>query len=396
MLKNIFRFIICNKQKLGLNFKHAIKTTSNIRSVVAQAKIFITTLYTTGQTILLWLKKNNKLAKWIFAVTAFTIIYYIFFTVNINQQKPQYGIDIPENANFEKVVSLLKEKDIILNESTFRLAASVLGYTGKEDIHRGKFLFKERWGNFQLVQYLKRKYRRPVTTITIRPYRFRRNILSNICDKVDVSHRAFAYQLIDRTFARNLGGFNNESVYCMFLPGKYYIYKDCSKKELARWVFNQYQHFWTPEKIKKAAQMGLNTKEVVILASIVYAETKNHEEMPTIAGLYINRLEQGMRLQSDPTLVYANGNTMIDRILYKHKKSRSPYNTYRYEGLPPGPVFTPARQAIEAVLNYEEHNYLYFCAKDDFSGRHSFSKTYQEHLKKAHEYHIALDKHNIH
>jgi UPF0755 protein len=157
----------------------------------------------------------------------------------------------------------------------------------------------------------------------------------------------------------------------------------------------EYDAFWNAERCEKAAAMQLTPKEVVTLASIVYEETLKADEMPRVAGVYVNRLQKGISLQADPTLKYAAGDFTLRRLLDRHKAIDSPYNTYKYAGLPPGPICVPPPVAIDAVLNYEAHRYLYFCAKADFSGYHNFSRTLEQHNEYAREYQRALSRNRI-
>src|SRR5690606_7563620 len=156
-----------------------------------------------------------------------------------------------------------------------------------------------------------------------------------------------------------------------------------------------YQRFWNDERKNKAAALDLTPQQVSVLASIVKGEALHTDEMPTIAGLYINRLKKGMLLQADPTLIFANKDFTIRRVLYKHLRTDSPYNTYLYRGLPPGPIMMPSIASIDAVLNYRQHNYLYMCAKEDFSGYHNFAETQAEHLVNARKFQQALNERNI-
>ena len=160
-------------------------------------------------------------------------------------------------------------------------------------------------------------------------------------------------------------------------------------------MHQEYLNFWNDERLAQAENAGLTPSEAIILSSIVYAETKNEEEMPVIAGVYINRLKQNMKLESDPTLVYATGDFNTRRV-YKNKKNIFPgYNTYRKKGLPPGPIYYPPVKAIDAVLNYAEHDYIYFCAKGDTTGCHTFAATFEEHKENADKYRKYLDSKKI-
>ncbi|MCS7085599.1 MAG: endolytic transglycosylase MltG, partial [Bacteroidia bacterium] len=176
-----------------------------------------------------------------------------------------------------------------------------------------------------------------------------------------------------------------------FFPDTYEFYWTITAGELIRFFKKQRDEFWTAERLEKAKAARLTPEQVVVLASIVEAETAQNAEKPTVAGVYINRLRRGEKLRADPTVIFALGNPNIRRVLYKHLKVDSPYNTYKYRGLPPGPINAPSAVSIDAVLNYEKHDYLFFCARSDFSGFHNFSRTYEEHKAYARDYQTALD-----
>jgi UPF0755 protein len=154
----------------------------------------------------------------------------------------------------------------------------------------------------------------------------------------------------------------------------------------------EYEAFWNDSRAQKLKSLGMDRFEVVTLASIVQEETFKADEMPRVAGAYMNRLKKGIRLQADPTVIFAIGDYTIKRVLHRHLTIDSPYNTYRYAGLPPGPIRIPSIQAIDACLNYERHDYIYFCAKEDFSGYHNFARTYGEHLVNARKYQRELNR----
>jgi UPF0755 protein len=178
----------------------------------------------------------------------------------------------------------------------------------------------------------------------------------------------------------------------MFIPNTYEVYWNIGAKRLLDRFRREYDQFWNAERRAKAQDLGLSTVEVGTLASIVQAECSHYEEAPIVAGLYLNRLKRGILLQADPTLVYAVGDFEIKRVLNVHKEVDSPYNTYRYAGLPPGPINCPEPVFIEAVLNPVQHDYLYMCARDDFSGYHHFSRTLAEHGQYARRYQQALNR----
>ena len=187
-------------------------------------------------------------------------------------------------------------------------------------------------------------------------------------------------------------GVDQAHIPAFFLPDTYEVYWDISAETLFEKISSWNRQYWNDERRAKAKAAGLTPAEVSTLASIVDEETANAAEMPTVAGLYINRLKRGMPLQADPTVKFALGDPTRRRILNKDLEVNSPYNTYKHTGLPPGPIRIPTKQAIESVLNYEKHNYLYMCAKEDFSGTHNFAKTLGEHNANAKKYQQALNK----
>ena len=190
-------------------------------------------------------------------------------------------------------------------------------------------------------------------------------------------------------------GFTKENFPSMFLANTYELYWDTSEEQFMDRMKKEYDRFWTDERKMKAERLGLSTQDVITLASIVEEETKTKSELKTVAGLYLNRLERGIALQADPTVKYAVGDFTLKRILNKHLEVDSPYNTYKYAGLPPGPIRIPELNVVEAVLNPGEHDYIYMCAKPDYSGEHAFAKTLAEHNRNADIYHTFLNQEKI-
>ncbi len=190
-------------------------------------------------------------------------------------------------------------------------------------------------------------------------------------------------------------GFNENTYLSMYIPNTYEFNWATTAEEFVERMAKEYKRFWTAERKAKAQKIGLSQSEVSTLASIVQSETNMAKDRPRIAGVYVNRLEKGIPLEADPTLVYALGDFTIKRVLNKHKKIKSPYNTYMNKGLPPGPILLPSIPNIDAVLNYEKHDYIFFCAKEDFSGYSNFAKTYKQHLRNAKKYQQALNKRKI-
>jgi UPF0755 protein len=173
------------------------------------------------------------------------------------------------------------------------------------------------------------------------------------------------------------------------------MYWNTTPEKFFKRMYDHYQNFWTPERKKQAADLNLTIQEVSVLASIVDAEALHDDEMPAVAGLYLNRIKKGMKLDADPTVIFALNDFTIKRVLNRYLTYNSPYNTYLHTGLPPGPIMMPSVNAVKAVLNYQKNDYLYMCAKADFSGYHAFATNVADHLVNAHKFQQALNDRNI-
>jgi UPF0755 protein len=198
----------------------------------------------------------------------------------------------------------------------------------------------------------------------------------------------------DREFLKSLNT-TPDRVFMIFIPNTYEFWWTTDAYEFTRRMYKEFDAFWNDERKHKARSLGLSVNEVIILASIVEKETQKNDEKPSIAGVYLNRLRKNWPLQADPTVVYAVGDFEMKRVLTVHTQIESPYNTYRYRGLPPGPIYMPSIASIDAVLNYKKHDYMFFCAKADMSGYHAFSRTLAEHNRYAKAYQQALNSRSI-
>ena len=221
-------------------------------------------------------------------------------------------------------------------------------------------------------------------------------LAGKIAMQIDADSVSMLKALRSEALIEEFGFDSAEAMFSIFLPNTYEVYSDVSPEDLVRRLKQESDKFWSDEKRLMALERsGLTPYEAMTLASIVHEETNAKDEMARVAGVYINRLKRGMLLQADPTLKYAAGDPTIKRVLNKHMDIDSPYNTYKYAGLPPTPIAMPDMAAIEGVINYEDHNYLYFCARPEMDGRHNFAKTLSEHNRNAAAYHRALDKMKI-
>lgn len=258
--------------------------------------------------------------------------------------------------------------------------------TGRYRIEPGKRII-------DVFRQLKGGMQEPVM-LTIPEARTMERLSALLDRKLMLDSATIAQALTDSLFCQQQG-YTLETIPCLFVPNTYEVYWDMSLENLIKRMHKEYDVFWNSERKAKAEAIGLTPNEVQTLASIVDEETANNAEKPTIAGLYLNRLHKGMLLQADPTVKFAMRDFTLRRILNVHLKTDSPYNTYKYPGLPPGPIRVASIQGIEAVLNPETHDYLYMCAKEDFSGTHNFAVTLQEHQKNARRYQEALNKRGI-
>lgn len=211
-----------------------------------------------------------------------------------------------------------------------------------------------------------------------------------ISSQMMVDSLSVATALDDEIFLAGYG-FTPENVFALILPDTYKMYWTASIKEIFDRFKKEYDKFWTPERVALAQKQGLTKMEVSVMASIVAGETLQADEFPIIAGVYLNRLHKGIKLQADPTICFCFDYS-LNRVLKRHLSVESPYNTYKYAGLPPAPINVPSKACLEAVLSPARHNYIFFCASPDFNGRHLFAATYQEHLNNARAFQRALDK----
>jgi UPF0755 protein len=257
----------------------------------------------------------------------------------------------------------------------------------------GKYLIKDGMSNRDLIHMLRSGHQVTVRLV-FNNIRLKKDLASQISRQLEADSVSLV-KLLNNDTALSGIGFNRFTIMTLFIPNTYDFYWNTSAEEFLRRMQKEYKKFWNDERIEKGRLAMLNPVEVTILASIVEEETQKDSEKPVIAGLYINRLRKGMLLQADPTIKFALGDFTIKRVLKKYKDIDSKYNTYKYEGLPPGPICIPSISSINAVLNYQRNDYLYMCAKEDFSGYHTFARTIEQHERNAKLYQSALTRAGI-
>jgi len=322
----------------------------------------------------------------ILLITFVFYTYQICYTPNVMVGGEDRLLIIPDDATFKTVQDQLHQGQYVQDLISFSFLAKLMDYD--ESVKPGRYILRANMNNLEAIRFLRLGKQDPVK-ITFNTVRLIPDLGEKITRNTGMKPEEFEAALIK--FAMNNSyGFTKDNVMCMFIPNTYEVYYNITPDQLIERMHYEYKSFWNEERLEKSKSVGFTPIEVAILASIVQAESVKEEEAPTIAGLYINRLKQGIPLQADPTLVFAVGDFSLKRVLNEHKEVDSPYNTYRNRGLPPGPINMPEVSTIDAVLNYKPSDYLYMCAKEDFSGYHNFTKSYSEHLRNATRYQNAL------
>ena len=261
-----------------------------------------------------------------------------------------------------------------------------------EFIQPGRYVVKPSSTSVYVARMLNNGWQTPTRLVLSGTMRRKGDIARKIANQMLVDSAEVAAALSDDILLAKYG-FNSQNVFSLFIPDTYEMYWTASVEDILQKQKDAWDAFWTPENLSKAERLGLTKEQVSILASIVKGETNYEPEMPTIAGVYLNRLRIGMPLQADPTVAYCF-DYQPTRILKRHLEVDSPYNTYTHVGLPPGPIAVPTKACLEAVLNPGQHNYLFFCANADFSGTHAFASTLSEHNRNARAFQAELNRRN--
>jgi len=320
--------------------------------------------------------------------------YNKIFVPNIVAPAEGVSIYIPTGADIDDVFRILDNSEnlLIADIQSLMWIAEQKNYSNH--IHAGRYILKNNMTNNELINLLRSGMQTPVR-LTINNVRTKQELAGKVARQIEADSVEILDLLNDKAYILKYG-FKPQTVISLFIPNTYELYWNTSAEKFFDKMRTEYKRFWTAERKAKAKKMGLSQSEVATLASIVQAEQSLHnDEKSIIAGLFLNRLRKKMLLQSDPTVVFAVGDFSIRRVLDRDKQIDSPYNTYKYAGLPPGPINLPEISSLKAVLNYKKNNYIYMCAKDDFSGYHYFSRTLQQHGVYARKYRKALNKRGI-
>ena len=311
-------------------------------------------------------------------------VYYKAFTANTTFVQKEVFVYIPTNATQDEVKEALSP--FVKNWSKFEFVANKRNYF--TNTKAGKFLLKQNMNSFDMVRALRSNI--PVK-VAFNNQESIEKFAQRLANQLEPDSTALMNAFTDKDFLSQ-NEIDSENVLSLFIPNSYEFYWNTSAEKLADKLANEYKRFWTPQRLQKALDKNLTPIEVSILASIVHKETAKVSERPRVAGVYLNRLATGMPLQADPTVIYAikkqsgDFDQVIKRVFHNDLIIDSPYNTYKYTGLPPGPIFMPDISSIDAVLNAEKHDYLYFCASPDNPGYHAFASNYDAHMVNARKY----------
>ena len=317
-------------------------------------------------------------------------VYFFFFHAMTGKDETQY-LYIDRDDNIDSVMTKLNDIADTHARFAFQTLARHTHYA--ENIHTGRYAIHPGEGAFMVFRHVKNGMQEPVS-LTIPSVRTIDRLAATLGTKLMVDSTELITALSDSTVCQKYG-YTTASIPCLFIPNTYDMYWNITVDELLDRMQKESKKFWNEERTKAAKDLELTPVEVITLASIIDEETANNEEKPMIAGMYYNRLKSDMPLQADPTVKFAIGDFSLKRIYTIMLSVKSPYNTYRNTGLPPGPIRIPSVAGIDAVLHLTHHDYLYMCAKEDFSGTHRFAKTYEEHLENAKRYSNALNDRGI-
>ena len=326
------------------------------------------------------------------------ILYYYFFSAMLPSGSATKFVYIDNDDNIDSVYAKLTPNCSPHALSGFRTLTRHSSYG--EHIKPGRYAIKSGQGAFVVFRHLKNGLQEPVS-LTVPSVRTLDKLSAEVCKRLMMDSTQLLNALRDPKICAHYG-YDTATIQCMFIPNTYDVYWNISAEKLLDRLQKESKNFWNVDRTVKANELKLTPVQVITLASIVDEETANNAEKPMVAGMYYNRLmlrnaeyPNGMPLQADPTIKYAWKQFGLKRIYNKLLSIDSPYNTYRNAGLPPGPIRIPSIEGIEAVLNLKKHDYLYMCAKEDFSGTHNFARTYAEHLANAAKYTKALNQRGI-
>lgn len=340
-------------------------------------------------------RKKSKMA--VYVTVTYVMAYSLFiatkvyFGERIDLRAASTSLFIPSGATVEDVADSLASARIVGGREKFLRYATLNGFV---NVKGGHYVVKRNSTYRQMINMLNQGRQTPVNLVISGNVRTKERLAGIVAGQMEADSTELVGLLNDSAFLAELG-FTVDNGMLLFMPDTYNVYWNRDARRLFRDMKRLYDRFWNEGRTAKLDAAKLSREDAMVLASLAMEETAKSGELSRIAGVYVNRLRRGMLLQSDPTVKYAVGDFSLRRVLKSHTETDSPYNTYLYKGLPPGPICIPSRKIVDAVLSYEHHDYLYFCAKSDFSGYHVFAKTLQQHNQNANAYRMELNKRRI-
>lgn len=323
------------------------------------------------------------------AVGIGTAYYYLLYP-QFHPSKTTY-VYIDRDDTADSVYNKVKVQGHVNNFTGFVWMAKWRDFP--QNIHTGRYAIRPGDNVYQVYSRLSRGYQEPIN-LTIGSVRTLDRLARSVGKQLMIDSAEVGTLLYDAAFQEKMG-YSTETMPCLFIPETYQVYWDMSLDDFFARMKKEYTKFWNEERLAKAQAIGMTPEEICTLASIVEEETNNNGEKPMVAGLYINRLHTNMPLQADPTIKFALQDFGLRRISNENLQVSSPYNTYKNTGLPPGPIRIPSPKGIDSVLDYVKHDYIYMCAKEDFSGTHNFASNYADHMVNAKKYWKALNERKI-
>jgi UPF0755 protein len=323
------------------------------------------------------------------AAVCFLVYYYLFTSISAIDTTHYLYVDDDDNPD-----SVCFKLTAVASPHALQGLRTLMRHTDYEQqVHSGRYAVEPGISTFRLYRNLSSARQTPLM-LTIPESRTMPLLAAALGRRLMADSASIAQVLTDSAECAALG-YTTQTIAAMIVPNTYEVYWNVDVRQLLQRLKKEHDSFWSYDRRHKADALGLTPDEVCTVASIVDEETANNGEKPAIAGMYLNRLKEGMPLQADPTVKFAIGDFSIKRIYKNMLQTDSPYNTYKNTGLPPGPIKIASVRGIDAVLNRTPHDYLYMCAKEDFSGTHNFARTYQEHLQNAQRYAKALNERGI-
>lgn len=343
-------------------------------------------------------KSKNKFLFNLFILIILGIgVYYVYQEFFANQillkDKNYTFIYIKHNDNIDQVINEINAQNIIKNLNNFKWLAKSMGL--EKNIYPGKYRIINGMTMRQIINLIKYNKEEKVKLNFNYQIHNLEEFISYVDEKLELNSTELSELLNDKEILYKSFQLEPKNAFSIVIPNSENVSWAISKEELFKILENNYHKIWDAKRISLAKKTGFSIPEIITLASIVQSESRIKSEQEKIAGVYINRLKKDMLLQADPTLKFANKNFNVKRILNNDKEINSPYNTYKYKGLPPGPICLVSQQAIDATLNFNNHDFIFFCAKPELNGLSDYSSNYQQHKRFADAYHKALDKKGI-